>query len=229
MSKDLIKKESTLKFNPYWAYDSLDDPFKHALIKAGIEEEDIVAIQAFLAPLSVKGDEGVFHYEHSLRVGILCARIAQWMLLDPKPLLFAGLLHDIGKALVDPKLLGKTDKWTKKDQKAIEPHVMDGFKLLRGKFDFSAQIIVEHHRFQPCAYPKEPSTMLHPYSHKTEVMIGFYSRLLALADSFDAMHRVNSRGALTGQQIHDKLIEYNPDLAITINNLYSLGIFRKIK
>jgi putative nucleotidyltransferase with HDIG domain len=219
-----------MKFQNYWdnrlsLENRLDWQFD---ILLNIPKQTQKEILSFLEPLKMKGNVGLFHYEHSIRVGILASRIAGYMHLDAKATLYAGLLHDVGKALVPVSTLGRTETWSKEDQDNIEPHVHDSYRLLRDKFDFSAEIVGLHHRFQKNCYPTEPFPHLHEYSKGTDVMIAFYGRILALADQFDAMHRVNSKGRLTGKEIKEKLIEFNLDLKILINNLYDDEILIEI-
>jgi putative nucleotidyltransferase with HDIG domain len=208
---------------------SLEELLASAFKELGVLPEQEEAVRAFLGPLRVKSDVGRFHYEHSIRVGLLAKAIGASMGLDSKALFYAGLLHDIGKALVTHSTLGKTQSWTPEDSKVMESHVTDSYRLLRDKFDFTAQIAIWHHRFQPNCYPAEVPPPLHEHSTGTEVIIHFYGRLLMLADTFDAMHRVNYRDGqvvkLTPDQIHTKMVATNPDLKPLVERLYEIGVF----
>ncbi len=107
-------------------------------------------------------------------------------------------------------------------------HVMDGYRLIRDKFDFSAEIILWHHRFQPRGYPQEHPAPLHDYCEATKVMIPWYGRMLSLADTFDALHRVNDKhGAdtLTGEQIKEKMLAFHKDQKILVEGLFAANIF----
>jgi len=42
---------------------------------------------------------------------ILSSRVARFMHLDPKPALYGGVLHDVGKSTLDPELLRKGDNF----------------------------------------------------------------------------------------------------------------------
>jgi HD-GYP domain-containing protein (c-di-GMP phosphodiesterase class II) len=150
------------------------------------------------------------------------------MHLDPKALLYAGLLHDIGKSLTDLKILQKTEGWTPHDAEEMKRHVADGCRILGGRFDFSREVIKLHHRFQREGYPKQLPKPLHEYSEGTKTMIALFGRLLALADCYDAMHRINDKlgqAPLTGQYIKEKMLEYNIDQRLLIEELYQAGIF----
>jgi putative nucleotidyltransferase with HDIG domain len=205
-----------------------------ALDVARIDPPNQEALRAFLGVLrakEAKADEGSWvspTYEHCIRVGLLACAIGKFMGVDERALLFAGLLHDIGKALVLMSTLGKTKDWTEEDNREMEGHVTDGFRLLRGRFDFSAQVVSWHHQFQGNYYPKELPKPLHEYSKGTEVTIAMYGRILALADSFDALHRVNFQDgkvrARTDEEIKTLMLERNPDQAVLVGRLYEAGV-----
>lgn len=182
-------------------------------------------IKAFLEPLKVK-DRAT--YEHSLRVGLLASFLCKFMHLDPKAGLYSGLLHDVGKAQTKLSTLQKTEGWTPADTEEIKGHCLDGYRFLRDKFDFTAEIILWHHRFQPNKYPETIPEPLHNYCEGTRVMIPFFGRVLSLCDVFDAFHRINSQSAgvpLTGERIKELMLERNPDQRILIEEAYMAGIF----
>lgn len=209
--------------------DTLQEQLKTAFVELKVPQQEKATILAFLAPLRIKDPITYVHYEHSVRVGLLCKQIARFVHLDEKVLFYAGLMHDIGKCQVCLDTLGKTDVWTATDIVAIKEHVMDSYRFLRGRFDFSAEVVVLHHRFQEDAYPAELPAPLHPYSGKTKVLILMYGRMLALADVYDALHRSNSKfGAhrvLNGEEIKTKMMELNTDQRQLILDLYSAGVF----
>jgi putative nucleotidyltransferase with HDIG domain len=186
-----------------------------------ITKEKQEAIKAFLLVLKNKD---LATYEHSIRVGLVASRIARRMLLDGKALLYAGILHDIGKTKTRPQTLKKTDGWNKSDTLEMKKHVLDGYEMLRGLFDFSAEIDIWHHLFQSGGYPKRVPAHLHCYCAGTKVIIPFYGRLLSIADCYDALHRVNDKFGtvqpLTGEAIKEKMLELNPDQQKLILRLY---------
>lgn len=183
-------------------------------------------VMSFIEILKIKDLET---YNHSIRVGLLSKRIADFMHLSRRALLYAGLLHDIGKVQTRVELLQKTENWTAEDAEELNTHVMDGYRILRGHFDFSAEIILWHHRFQSRRYPEQMPEFLHNYSQGTKIMIPIFGRMLSLADTFDALHRVNSKfgegQAITGEQIREKMLSFNKDQEVLIGELYDAGIF----
>jgi len=126
------------------------------------------------------------------------------------------------------RVLEKTDEWTALDQRIMQRHVLDGYRLLRDRFDFSAEVMLWHHRFQERGYPKRFPPPLHRYSTTTRALIVEYGRLLALADVYDALHRSNSKvkkgGGLTSGEIRTKMLEYNPDRGQLVRALYVSGV-----
>lgn len=182
-----------------------------------------------MAPLRDKGPVYRFHYDHTLRVALLCVEVAKFMHLDQKALLYAGLLHDVGKIQVPAETLGKTSGWTEKDTQNIRPHVMDGYKMIRGRFDFTAEVILHHHRFQANGYPVIVPHELHPHCLGSQTLIIMYGRILALCDQFDAFHRINDHGGKitvpTGESIKTLMFKANPDQRVLLDEFYREGIF----
>ncbi len=216
-------------FNNYLgAEPTLEGRLKIAFYDLEIDADRQSAIRAFLELLRLKD---LPTYEHSIRVGLLTKQIGSIMFLDAKALFYAGLLHDIGKALTNPKVLQKTDRFDISDYDEIKNHVPDGYRLLRGHFDFTAEVMWWHHRFQQNKYPEELNDHLHQYNEGTKVVIPMYGRLLSLADCFDAFHRVNGKfdeKGLSGEQIKEKMIGFNPEHKVLIEELYRRNIFTTI-
>lgn len=184
---------------------------------------------SFLAPLKTKDEVTHFHYLHSLRVGLLARAIGRFTYHEEKPLFFAGVLHDLGKCQTPLHILGRTDSWDDEDQRVVESHVMDGYHLLSGRFDISAEIMLWHHRFQEDGYPEKLPPFLHRYNETTKLLIREYGRIVALADVYDALHRVDAKFGitrpLTGEEIQQKMFEMNPDRKKLIAVLYDARIF----
>lgn len=107
--------------------------------------------------------------------------------------------------------------------------MLDGFRLLRDRFDFTAHAIVWHHRFQSRGYPKDLPAPLQPFSDTTLAMVRRVGEILAIADVFDALHRVNSGSggaALTSAEIEGKMKSAFPDHLDLVASLYTKGVLR---
>lgn len=143
---------------------------------------------------------------------------------------YVGTFFQADGALVPACTLCATEKWTDEDRKNMEPHVMDGFRMLRDRFDFTAHVIVWHHRFQSSGYPAELPAALQPFSEETLERAKDYGKLLMIADVFDAMHRVNSGSggvALTDGQIEEQMLKLHPELlGGLVSRLYEKGVLR---
>ena len=194
--------------------------FEETMDELKISEKIKASIRGLLAALKQKSE---FTYAHSLRVGLLARRIGRFMHLDEKALFFTGVFHDLGKSLIPLSTLHKTVGWTPEDSKIMESHVMDSHRLLRDKFDFLADIVLWHHRFQKNIYPVELPPYLHEYSEGTKVLIQEYGRILAIADVYDALHRKNNKFE-EGKELREKMFEFNSDRKELVEELYNVGI-----
>ncbi len=203
--------------------DRLEEAFRSARISRPVR----LRARAALAALATKH---VPTYEHCIRVGLLAAAIARYSRLDTKALLLSGVLHDVGKTLCPPEILGKTSGWSAKDARMMQRHVLDGYRILRGVFEFSAEVMLLHHRFQPDGYPKKLPRSSVPFSPATRARIFLYGRILALSDCFDALHRVNDKHgekrAFSSREIKEKMFEYNPDSRDLLEKLYNARILK---
>lgn len=203
----------------------LEDAFKELGVKDQIKSKALSLLQ----PLKEKNEIHRKHYEHCVRVGLLAKDMAAFLNLDKKALFYAGLLHDIGKQDIPAEILGKKDGWTNNDALKIQEHVMEGYKLLQGKFDFSAEIILWHHKFQENGYPQEIPPLLHNYSDISDIKIAEYGRILAIADVYDALHRDDNKFStnrcLSDTEIEDKMLNTNYDKKQLIVDLYNANIF----
>jgi putative nucleotidyltransferase with HDIG domain len=206
----------------------LEEQVRLAYEKTGIDQANRERINQLLEQLN-KFDTDT--YMHSMRVGLLASEIAAFMHLDPKPALYGGLLHDVGKAGIDHGILVKNGELTEDDMEDIKTHVLLGYNMIKDRFPFSAQVMVRHHTYQPKPYPEripEPSMKL---SEATRSTIATYSRILALADFYDALV-TRKNGKFTGPHSgpHDALdifIKHNKDQEYLIGELSSAGIFEK--
>jgi HD-GYP domain-containing protein (c-di-GMP phosphodiesterase class II) len=120
---------------------------------------------------------------HATNVSELCEKIAIALKLERdsvNQMKIAGLMHDIGRIGIDESILNKAEKLTKEDRKEIERHSEVGYRILCSTNQFSeiAGYVLEHHeRWDGEGYPKG--------MRGKEISI--QGRILAIADSFDAM------------------------------------------
>jgi putative nucleotidyltransferase with HDIG domain len=121
--------------------------------------------------------------EHSLRVTKMAVRHASSLKCSEQEiesLKIAGTLHDIGKIAIPDQILLKADKLTAAEYTVIKDHPVIGENILKPMllFDREREIILHHHeRWDGTGYPHGLSGSEIPY----------LSRILSVADSFDAM------------------------------------------
>jgi response regulator RpfG family c-di-GMP phosphodiesterase len=125
------------------------------------------------------------HYteEHCFRVKELSVKIARVMHCSDKEiesLKIAGILHDVGKIAIPDHILLKPGRLTTEEFEIIKTHSDEGEQILRPilLFDQERKIILHHHeRWDAGGYP----------AGLAKTQIPLLSRILTVADSFDAM------------------------------------------
>jgi polar amino acid transport system substrate-binding protein len=194
---------------------------QHAFDKYGVSPRSQQDITCYLDALKI---HDIATYKHSLRVGLLAARIAEAMGFSPKALLWAGLLHDIGKMLIETSLLRKTDSFTSDDLKKMEPHVEYGYRILNNEHAHTAAIIVRHHRFSNHPYPAIIPPLPEAFKAREQI-IEQSARILALADYYDALTTRRDR-FLEGETRRERFLRDNEDVAYMITVLESRGVIK---
>jgi putative nucleotidyltransferase with HDIG domain len=139
---------------------------------------------------------------HSERVARIAVRLAEELGMPAQKrgdLYLAGLLHDIGKIGIDDFVLKKTGPLTPEEYRAIQAHVEIGVTILKDlkKLSHILPGVRHHHEsLDGTGYPARLSGEQIPLE----------ARILAVADSFDAMSSNRPyRKRLTPMQIDDIL------------------------
>ena len=120
---------------------------------------------------------------HSRRVTALTAQILRELHLsgpDVAMVITAARVHDIGKIGIPDSVLHKTDKLTPEEWAIMETHPGRGAEMLARYSDFARGVrIVRHHheRWDGRGYPDKLAGLDIPFG----------SRVIAVADSYDAM------------------------------------------
>ena len=92
----------------------------------------------------------------------------------------SGLLHDIGKIAIPDKILRKLEKLTDKEQAIVKEHSRIGYRILchiQGSESVCEAVLHHHERWDGRGYPEGLGGE----------GISLVSRILAVADTFDAM------------------------------------------
>ncbi len=120
------------------------------------------------------------HSENVARISVL---FAERMGLEPqevKAIYWAGLVHDIGKILVDNQILNKPGSLNDDEYGLIKKHPILGYEVLRGSEELrDIAIYVRHHheRWDGTGYPDQLKG----------VEIPLLSQIIAVADAWDTM------------------------------------------
>jgi len=134
--------------------------------------------------------------EHSSRVSKLCAFIGTAMKLDSEAinkLRIIGLVHDIGKIGIDDAILNKPARLNPEEFEVMKKHSEIGFRILSA-YQQTAEIayyVLSHHEFLDG----------HGYPNGIKGdSIPLFTRILSVADSFDAMTRKRPYSAAKSPQ-----------------------------
>ncbi len=122
--------------------------------------------------------------EHSFNVCILSIALGRHLGLcesDLEKIGLCGLLHDVGKIRVPPKVLNKPGKLDKKEWNMMRAHVIHGRNLLLstpGITHAAVDVAYSHHeRMDGEGYPRKLKA----------AGISYFSRIIAIVDAYDAM------------------------------------------
>ena len=169
--------------------------FEHIRMFKEIPFEQIreVADDIVLALIGTPGALGYLHslrsidnytFQHSVNVAIIVGVLCKWLGLgeeETKELVFAGLLHDVGKALVPPEILNKPGKLTPAEMGTMRRHATLGYEAAR-KASVLSKIVLDgiwqhHERLDGSGYPQSIR----------DAEISFSAKIVAIADIYDAM------------------------------------------
>jgi len=138
-------------------------------------------VQAFSAAIDAKDG---YTKDHSYRVACYAVAVARelgWKKMDVEGLYVAGLLHDIGKIIIDTKVIRKGEGLTTLEKMEINKHPQISYDILsKIKFPWKniERFVLHHHeRLDGKGYPDA--------LRSTELSEG--EKILALVDAFDAM------------------------------------------
>ncbi|HYA26704.1 MAG TPA: HD-GYP domain-containing protein, partial [Thermodesulfovibrionales bacterium] len=155
----------------------------------------ILQEEELLIGMTAIKDYDEYTYNHSVNVSILSVALGQRLGMSRKDLTELGLValfHDIGKMEVPPEILNKPTNFSDEEWKIVKKHPFWGVRAilkLKGLDTSSirtAIVAFEHHlNYDMSGYPK----MSRPLD------LDFYSKIVSLADQYDAMtsSRVYSR------------------------------------
>lgn len=135
---------------------------------------------ALIASIQVRDHYTEAHCSRVTRLSVKTAEVMRCSEKEIESIKIAGMLHDVGKIAIPDRILLKPDKLTPAEAKIIKTHPDLGERILKPilLFDRERDIIRHHHeRWDGKGYPERLAG--------TEIPL--LSRIVAVADSFDAM------------------------------------------
>jgi diguanylate cyclase (GGDEF)-like protein len=120
------------------------------------------------------------HSSKVTRYSVALARALKFPESEINTIQLAGMLHDIGKAGIDPKIIYKKGEYKPKEFRIMKLHPLFSVKMIEplNFLDQEMQVILQHHeRFDGRGYP----------TGRKGLDISRGARVLNLCDSYDAM------------------------------------------
>jgi len=131
-------------------------------------------------------NEQDYNYHNAVLSALTSYKIAQWCNYPQKDWMqaaFAGLLHDIGNAKVDPMLLHKADRLNSEEKEEVRRHTTYGYQFLRNVTAINEGVrlaaLQHHEKIDGSGYPlRLEGSQIH-----------IYAKIVAVADIYHAMTR----------------------------------------
>lgn len=151
---------------------------------------------------------------HSENVSKISRRIGEALKLDSELLReieIAGILHDIGKIVVDSNILNKPDKLSDSEYEVIKRHPEVGYHILKSVDTYSilSEYVLSHHeKWDGTGYPRGLKGREAP----------LIARIISVADAYDAMTSDRPyREAMSKEEAKEELIrcsgtQFDPDI-----------------
>jgi len=137
-------------------------------------------IDAVLRNIYLNYDQEQIHAE---KVSQYCEAMGRSMGLSEKEIYdikITGILHDIGKIMIDPKLLSKSEKLTEEEFEMIKRHTEIGYQILKSVDEYivlAESVLYHHEHWDGTGYPE---------GLKNEE-IPLHARIISVADAYEAM------------------------------------------
>lgn len=196
-------------------------------LKEQKKQSELVSMQMIRTLSDTLEAKDVYTRGHSRRVADYAVILAKELGMDEEELSklhYAASLHDIGKIGVPDTILNKPSRLTNEEYAIIKTHTVIGADILK-KIDIISYVEdvarYHHERYDGKGYPEGLSGENIPYE----------ARIVALADSFDAMNskRIYRRpvpnDVIREEIVKNKGTQFDPDMAEVFLKLFDEGAF----
>ena len=151
------------------------------VLKKNKEESKRYHLNAMAAIIDTIEEHDRYMVGHSKKVMAISGVIGRYLQIENIEFLEeVALLHDVGKIGLPSEILNKTGPLTAEEYKLVRSHTIRGEKILSSipYLEDAARIVRQHHeRYDGGGYP----------DHLSGEKIDIIARIIALADSFEAM------------------------------------------
>ncbi|MDD4239065.1 MAG: diguanylate cyclase [Desulfotomaculaceae bacterium] len=153
---------------------------------------------------------------HSLRVSELCQELGRALKLpevELRKLKEAGYLHDIGKIVLEPKLLNKDYPLTNGECKEMNKHSIVGYRILNSfddTVDLAELVLAHHEQWDGHGYPKGLKGEEIPLLARIIAVAESYDRIIYDSANNKVMSKADAVGAIrenAGTQFDPKIVE----------------------
>lgn len=191
--------------------------------QAKLDDEKIESLLKLCASFIDTRDE--YTKMHSTHVAEYSKMIAAEMGFDEefqKNIYYMGMMHDVGKVLIPKEILCKTAKLDDDEWREMKRHttyggeILESFKFVKG---IREAALYHHERYDGKGYPEGLSGKAIP----------IHARIIAVADSYDAMHtnrsyrRHLSDEAIISELEKNKNLQFDPDAADALLRILKSG------
>ena len=173
-----------------------------------LKAQTLGTIEAFTKAIAVKDPQLARHADNVKTYTLAIAKKMNVSQALESQLAKSALLHDLGKIIIPNRIIRKTTPLTEREIRLIQQHPVVSTEILApiGVLSSELQIIRHHHEhYDGSGYPNGLK--------QKNIPIG--SRILAVADTFDAMtvkHRNDSIEDVVGEIISLSGIQFDPEV-----------------
>jgi len=162
--------------------------------------------------------------DHCERVALLAEGVALKLEMDAKAAFFAGLLHDIGKAML-PASLFDGHNINAEEYALVKEHAYDGFTILKDMHLFTALCCGAHHAMYKAGYGVTQEDFPKEWGIFTVKKVLEVATIVSVADFIDAFtHRTTTiKDGTQGPTLSSMLEGKYPDDRLIVHTALKLA------